>query len=61
MQMTTATDTHTQYVILTALPRRQWLRERESYFVSTLYFSLRCPPVRGGKDGLKRQDMELST
>jgi hypothetical protein len=28
MQMTKATDTHSEHVILTVLPRREWLRER---------------------------------
>jgi hypothetical protein len=28
--ITKATDTHSEYVILIALPRQQWLRERAS-------------------------------
>jgi len=28
--ITKATDTHTEYVILTAFPRQQWLHERAS-------------------------------
>ena len=39
-----ATDTHSQYVILTVFPRQQWLREgasvlRYTYIGSTSYWS----------------------
>jgi hypothetical protein len=39
--ITKATDTHSQYVILIAFPRQQWLRETLQYYVIlTLPFSL---------------------
>jgi hypothetical protein len=31
-RITKATDTHSEYVILIAFPRQQWLRERASVF-----------------------------
>jgi len=39
--ITKATDTHPEYVILTALPLQKWLRER----ASILRFWLHCPIV----------------
>ena len=30
-----ATDTHSEYVILNAFPRQQWLRERASMYIYT--------------------------
>ena len=43
-RITKATDTHSQYVILTAFPLQQWLRERASilrytYIACLLLFS----------------------
>jgi hypothetical protein len=35
-----ATDTHSEYVILRALPRQQWLRERASMLRYTCITSL---------------------
>jgi hypothetical protein len=35
--ITKATDTHSQYVILTAFPQQQWLRERASMLRYTLH------------------------
>jgi hypothetical protein len=32
-----ATDTHSEYVILIAFPRQQWLRERASMLLSYVY------------------------
>jgi hypothetical protein len=38
--ITKATDTHSDYVILTAFPRQQWLRERASILHYTCITSL---------------------
>jgi hypothetical protein len=58
--ITTATDTHLEYVILIAFPRQQWLRERVSmlrytytgclvfrltYFVTTKLIGTNCRHV----------------
>ena len=40
--MTKATNAHSEYVILFALPRRQWLRERLSVLRHTYIASLVC-------------------
>jgi hypothetical protein len=38
--ITKATDTHSDYVILIAFPRQQWLRERASMLLYTYIVSL---------------------
>jgi hypothetical protein len=35
MLITKATDTHSEYVIVAAFPRQQWIRERDSVFYDT--------------------------
>jgi hypothetical protein len=61
-----ATDTHSEYVILTAFPRQQWLRERASILSYTCFaclFYMLCrsvvsklccvQPQRSGKEGIR--------
>ena len=40
--ITNATDTHSEYVILTAFPRQQWLRKRSSVLRYTHIACLVC-------------------
>jgi hypothetical protein len=44
--ITKATDTHSEYAILTAFPRQQWLRERASVlryaYIACLVFIIYC-------------------
>jgi hypothetical protein len=48
--MTKATDTHSQYVILIAFPRQQWLRERalmlRLYYIACLVITETLSAVR---------------
>ena len=41
--ITRATDTHSEYVMLIAFPRQQWLRERDAMI---RYAYIACIPIR---------------
>jgi hypothetical protein len=43
--ITKATDTHSQYVILIAIPQQQWLSERASILLNTYTTSLVRIPI----------------
>ena len=48
--LTKATDTHSEYVIIIAFPRRHWLRERASVIHSTYIASLVLSSKSDGVD-----------